>query len=94
VIEHLSYEWRLSVDLIRDKLSGQFAALPRGRVGFTHKGYWVIGRGTEVRVPNDVGRLYRAFHLNPERIQIIEDDHWDELPSEKALIDELLWGTR
>ena len=47
VVEHLSYEWRLDIEPVRDVLMGRFAAVPRGRVGSSTQGYWVIGRGME-----------------------------------------------
>ena len=94
VVEHLSHEWRLDVDRVRNALVGRFAAVPRGRVGFTHQGYWVVGRGTEIRVPNDVERLGRAFRLDKDLVRLLEDDHWDPLPSDVAAIKNLLHGSR
>lgn len=93
-MEHLSCEWNIDVDRVRNALVSHYAAVPRGRVAVSPQNIWVIGKGTENIVPREVQRICRVFRLDDNRVKKIEHDHWDRLPSDVAAIEELLGDFR
>jgi hypothetical protein len=90
VIEQLAYLWKVDPDRLRDRIRTSHAGIPRGRVGNTYSGHWVIGHGEIPIVPREEERLKRIFHLQQEQVRDLQHDHWDRQSKEVEQVEHAL----
>ena len=64
----MSHEWNIDVDRVLGALVSHYACVLRGRVAVSPQKIWVIGKGTETIVPNEVGRICRLSGLDYNRV--------------------------